>query len=379
MTFDVSLKISGERFKISYVITGSEQDAYTHANDICIEQTIEFPPDLVTGGDIRGHVFGRIESFSKKEDNKWEAIISFATEIVGGELTQFINVMLGNYSLKPGIRVEHLELPFSLLKQFKGPRFGIEGIRDLLGVHDRPLFCTALKPMGLSAKELAELAYQFALGGVDMIKDDHGLADQPFAPFNERVKLCGEAVKKANKETGGKCIYIPNLSTMADKTLEKALFAKEQGAGGLMLAPGLVGFDTMRMLADNDKFGLPIICHPAFIGTLITSKENGVSYYTTFGQLPRLAGADATIFPNYGGRFSFSKEDCESIVKGCIDSMGNIKPAFTMPGGGMNLDRFPEMRKTYGKDVIFLIGGALHKIGQDLIENCHIYMKALSC
>jgi ribulose-bisphosphate carboxylase large chain len=375
--FKVSIDLSGERFKVIYRLKGTREEALARARDTCVEQTIEFPPDLVPNGDIHNHILGRIESFLSKEPNRWEAIISYAIEITGFELTQLVNVVFGNTSLKPGVGVERLELPESLLERFKGPRFGVKGLRNLLGVSQRPLFCTALKPMGLSASDLSDLAYRFALGGVDMIKDDHGLADQPFAPFRERVRQCTKAVERANRETGGKSIYIPNITASAHQILENALFAKEKGAGGLLVAPGLVGLDTMRRLADDDRIALPIISHPAFQGSFVTNPDSGVSHYVLFGQLPRLAGADASIFPNYGGRFSFTREDCCHIVRGAAVPMAHIKPIFSAPGGGMSLERIPEMIQTYGRDVIFLIGGALHKIGPDLIENCRHFMQTV--
>jgi ribulose-bisphosphate carboxylase large chain len=148
--FIVSIDLSGERFRVVYHLSGSETAARAQAEDLCVEQTIEFPADLVKGGDIRDHILGRIESLLPLEGERWEAMISFAIEITGFELTQLLNVVFGNFSLKPGVRVERLELPESLLSYFKGPRFGVSGLRDLLSVPQRPLFCTALKPMGLS-------------------------------------------------------------------------------------------------------------------------------------------------------------------------------------------------------------------------------------
>jgi ribulose-bisphosphate carboxylase large chain len=61
--FIVSINLSGERFKVIYRLKGSEKEARSIAEDICVEQTIEFPAELVKGGDIREHIFGRIESF----------------------------------------------------------------------------------------------------------------------------------------------------------------------------------------------------------------------------------------------------------------------------------------------------------------------------
>jgi len=98
-------------------------------------------------------------------------------------LTQLLNVIFGNTSMQPGIQVRRLDLPESITRTFKGPRFGSAGLRERLNVHDRPLLATALKPMGMNATDLADRAYAFALGGIDLIKDDHGLANQVFCPF----------------------------------------------------------------------------------------------------------------------------------------------------------------------------------------------------
>jgi ribulose-bisphosphate carboxylase large chain len=360
---------SGERFSVAYRIYGSEKDARAKAEDICIEQTIEFPADCVGPGTIKDHVFGRIESFEQRNAESLHAIISYAVEISAGELTQLLNVIFGNTSIKPGIRVEHLDLPAAILDQYKGPRFGREGLRKLLGVPYRPILCTAIKPMGHSCGELADMAYRFALGGMDMIKDDHGLTDQCCSPFEERVKQCAEAVRKANRETGNRTIYIANITAPHQEVIRRARFARDAGAGGLMVAPGLTGFDIMRELAGDDSLALPIMTHPALQGSFVTG-QGGMSHGVIFGQLARLAGADATIFPNFGGRFSFSREECAEIVQGTLEPMGHLKAIFPAPGGGMSLDRVPEMLETYGKDLIFLIGGGLFKHGPDLVENC---------
>ena len=365
---------SGNRFSVIYRIYGNEYDARAKAEDICIEQTVEFPAEEVPEGIIRDHVFGRVELFERFDHESFKAAISYANEIAAGELTQFLNVVFGNSSIKPGIRVEHLDLPASLLCTFKGPRFGRQGIRSLLKVPKRPLLSSALKPMGLSSQELAGLAYQFALGGMDIIKDDHGLSNQSCSPFEERVRLCSAAIQKASKETGQPCLYIPNITAPHREVLKRAGTAKDAGAGGLMAAPGLIGFDLMRELADDDSLALPILTHPALQGSYVTSR-NGISHGVIFGQLARLAGADATIFPNFGGRFSFSRSECKEIVIAASEPMGHLKSIFPAPGGGMSLDKVPDMLSTYGQDLIFLIGGGLFRHGPDLVQSCRHFRK----
>jgi len=130
--------ISGERFTVEYLLKGDEKEALAKAEDICVEQSIEFPKDLVAKSLILEHIIGRIESFKKVEDG-YLATISFAIEITAFEFTQLLNVLFGNISIKPGIKVQKINLPESLLKHFNGPKFGINGIREFLGVYDRPL------------------------------------------------------------------------------------------------------------------------------------------------------------------------------------------------------------------------------------------------
>jgi len=364
------MALSGDRFRVSYTVTAKQEgEALEKAEALCLEQTVEFPRDLLPPGEIAGSIVGRVETFDHLSDSRFHVAVSYAVETTGFELTQLLNVVFGNSSIKPGIRVEFLSLPDSLLGTFKGPRFGRAGLRARVHADRRALLCTALKPMGLSSQDLADQAYRCALGGMDVIKDDHGLANQPFAPFRERVRLCAEAVERANRVAGTHCIYVPNVTGPASEVMDMARFAKRAGAGGLVISPGLAGFSLMQQLADDDSLDLPILAHPAFLGSFVTSPENGISHYALFGQINRLAGADATIYPNFGGRFSFSRDECSSIAAGAAASMGHVKPIFPAPGGGMSFARVPELLEVYGNEVIFLIGAGLHRHGPDLTKN----------
>ncbi len=368
-------KLSGERFKAQYLLTGAEADARGQAEEIRYEQTVEFPGDLTPSGPISDGVVGRIETFEASGPGQFLVTISYAVETVGSELTQLLNVLFGNSSIKPGIRLMGFELPEKWLKKFRGPRFGRAGLRQRFNAPQGALLSTALKPMGLAAEDLAQLAYLLALGGLDIIKDDHGLADQPFAPFEKRVALCAKAVARANQESGFRTVYAPHISAGPGTLEKRAAFAREVGAGALLLSPGIVGFDAMRSLADDDRLALPILCHPALLGSFVTSPTCGIEHGTLFGSIARLAGADATIFPNFGGRFAFSKEECRRIAEASAAPMGSLKTLFPMPGGGMSLDRIPEMMEVYGGDLIFLIGGGLFRHGADLVENARHFRK----
>jgi ribulose-bisphosphate carboxylase large chain len=366
------------RFTVLYRIAGPEQDALATAKDICLEQTVEMPEDLLAqllDKPVADWMRGWLEDFAPVSSDAFEARISYPIETTAFEIAQLLCVAFGNFSMKPGVRVERLILPDALLAHFRGPRFGRAGLREWLSVPVRPLLLASIKPMGLTAQQLAELVYKMALGGIDLIKDDHGLGDLPFSPFHERVERCAEAIERANAQTGYRCAYVANVTAPADQIRERALFAKAHGARGLLISPGLTGFDAVRMLADADAIALPIVIHPAFLGSLYVTPASGLSPVVIFGQLARLAGADASIFVNYSGRFNIPREDCIEIAAVSGAPMSQLKPMFPAPGSSITPSRLGEYRHIYGDDVIYVMGRGLYQHSADLTENGRVYRK----
>jgi len=371
-----ALRVSGERIGAVYEFTGSVSGARRRAEALVVEQTIEFPADLVPDDDIRGQIIGRIESFVETGPDAVRVEVSYAVETTGFEFPQLLNVLFGNSSLLQDVKLVDVTLPPSLTARFDGPRYGLEGLRDLLDAPDRPLLSTALKPMGFSPERFAEMAYQLALGGVDLIKDDHSLANQPFAGFEARVRACSEAVRRANAETGGRSVYLPSVNAPHAEVEARVQIAVDAGAGGLLVLPGITGFDHMRSLAADDGVALPIMAHPAFLGGFVSSPTGGIAHGMLFGTLMRFAGADLSIFPNYGGRFSFSPEACTEIATACLEPVDGFTAIGPAPGGGMTMDRIPEILDFYGNDVVLLIGGDLHR-GGDLTATATAFRSAI--
>jgi ribulose-bisphosphate carboxylase large chain len=347
-----------DRIYVTYKFTGEDPKAI--AEVIRAEQTIEFPFELAPAW-IQEEVVGKVEEISSTDKTTHLITISYNPDVTGGELNQFLNVLWGNVSLFPGIKIVDLKLPELFLAKYKGPRFGVNGLREIFNAPTRPLVSTALKPMGSDAKTLAEMARTLALAGFDLIKDDHSLANQPWATWKERVTLVARAVREANEATGGKSLYAPSLNLPFDQIADAAHTAKDLGAGALLVLPGITGFDSLRLLAADDSLALPIQGHPAMLGSLVTSKSEGISHGIALGTLMRLAGADISIFPNVGGRFSFTKEQCLDITEKSKEKLGELKPMLVSPAGGMTLERIPEMIDMYGKDCALLIGGALSR------------------
>lgn len=370
-----SCPLSGDRFIVEYRICGAEAEAEALARDAALEQSVELPDALVTDPGLRQYV-GRIESNAPDGSEARIVAVSYPVELAHS-VPAFLSVVYSNVSFYRRLRIHGVALPDSLLRTFPGPKFGLEGLRRKLGVSRPALVGTALKPVGASARTLAEIAYAFAANGMEIIKEDHGLNDQACAPLGERVSACMAALDRAEQETGRPALYFANVTGGAGQTRDNAFRARDLGVSGVEILPGLCGFDEIRALAEDRDFDLPIMMHPANLGGYAMSRDEGMSFAFLFGQLARLCGADISAFPSFGGRFSIDREECRRTGAELSRPLGALRPAYSMAGGGQKIDRLRDTLEVYGDGTVFLISGALFSGGGGLADSCRRYSAAV--
>ena len=337
------------------------QDPEGFARDIAVEQSIEFPVKYVRSEAILANIIPRVLSIKPIEGGS-EIKLSFNPAVAGPDFVQFLNVLFGNISMKFDVKL--VDIAFApCMFECRGPRFGLEGIRALTHAEaGSPVLASALKPMGLETQAFAHIAASFVERGMHLIKDDHGLANQAFAPFKARVRAVSEAVAEANARLGRHTLYAPNISGPVEELMARAHFAKEAGAGALMVAPGLMGYDAIRALRADDTLALPILAHPSFLGMCALNPRQGLSYGIAFGTLNRYAGADVIIFPNHGGRFAFTLDDCREIFDASLSPNPMMKRALPAPAGGMKVENIGTIADTYRThDFVALIGGDMYR------------------
>jgi ribulose-bisphosphate carboxylase large chain len=352
-----------ERFRVTYrILAATPKEARERAEGIALEQTVEVPWDVVPEGPIRDRIVGRVENLTPA-GGAFETVISYDPDCAGHEMLQLVNVIFGNSSMQTGIRVTGFDPGPEIARRFAGPRFGIAGLRALTGRATGGLIAPVIKPQGSAPATLARIAALCVEGGADIIKEDHGLADQPMAPFEARVRAVAETVAEANARTGGRAVYIANVTGAGGDPVAQAHRAKDLGATGVLLMPGLLGFGPVHALASDPGFGLPIMTHPSFTGAFVLSPDFGIAHGVMYGVLQRLAGSDISVFPNVGGRFGFTAAQCLEIAAACRDEGGIGRPMLPSPGGGMSVDRAGDMAAMYGPDVVYLLGGSLLREG----------------
>ncbi len=346
------------RFHAIYHLRCAAADVEARAQALALEQSIEMPLAPVTSSYVREEIVARVEGCAEIAAGVHAVTLALATATTGGEIGQAMNMLFGNCSLQEDVTLVDVALPDDFLAGFQGPKFGLAGLRAAVGAGRRALTMTALKPQGLAPAELAALCETFARAGLDIIKDDHGIANQAYSPFAARVQACQAAVRRANAATGGRSVYAPSLSGGPRQLREQLRIVREEGVGAVLACPMLLGLACFAELVD--ELGCPVLAHPALGGA------SRIAPPLLFGRLFRLLGADATIFPNYGGRFGYSRATCEALAHAARVPWRDFLACAPVPAGGMSVERAAEMIEVYGCDVCLLIGGNLLAAGGEL-------------
>ncbi|MGO9173874.1 MAG: RuBisCO large subunit C-terminal-like domain-containing protein [Rhodomicrobium sp.] len=341
-----------QRMTVVYRVRSDAASIGARAQAIALEQSVEMPLAAISSKAVLRDIAGEVQDIAEAGPGLFEVRIALSVESMGLDAGQLMNMLFGNTSLQEDVTLHDAEIPDAMARHFGGPNYGISGLRKMCGAGPRALTCTALKPQGMAPAELAALAWQIAAGGIDFIKDDHGLADQTYSRFADRVRACAGAVCHASDDTGLLTCYVPNVSGDLNMAAAQIGLAMEEGIEAVLIEPMIIGLSNFNRLV-RDFPGMAFFAHPAMAGA------SRIAPPLLLGKLFRLFGADVTIFPNHGGRFSYSTETCRAIADEARKPQGALKRCMPAPAGGMTLERAPELLDFYGPDTMLLIGGSL--------------------
>lgn len=301
--------------------------------------------------------------------------VNFSADIPALLVTVF-----GKLSMDGKIRLIDLHFSDSFLREFPGPKYGIEGVRGLLGVQDRPLLMSIFKSViGHDANGLREQFLQQALGGVDLIKDDEILFENDETPIAKRVAVCMEAARQAYETTGQKLLYAANVTGRTSMLKEQAKRAIDAGANALLFNVLAYGFDMLRELSADPDIRVPIMAHPAMAGSIYPSPHYGIAASVLLGKLMRIAGADLVLFPSPYGSVVMPREENLAIKHALLantagpdylssalhegtaqQSAPALAASFPVPSAGIHPGLVPLILKDFGGEVVVNAGGGIH-------------------
>ncbi|MCW1296259.1 MAG: type III ribulose-bisphosphate carboxylase [Candidatus Parvarchaeota archaeon] len=281
-----------------------------------------------------------------------------------GNISQILSSIAGNIfgmNIIKNLKLQNIIFPEKIVKSFKGPLFGIHGIRKLLKVYDRPLCGTIIKPkLGLNENEHARVAYEAWTGGIDIVKDDENLSSLSFNRFEKRLRKTFNAKEKAEKETGEKKIYMINITAEVKEMLRRARIVREVGNEYVMVDIITLGWSALQTLRnENDELKLVLHAHRAG-HAIFTKGKHGISMLV-IAKISRLIGVDQihTGTANIG-KMESGEEETKEINSFLKSEFFGLKSVFPVASGGLHPGSIPKLIELLGKDIIIQAGGGVH-------------------
>lgn len=304
--------------------------------------------------------------------------IAYSEELFeAGNISQILSAIAGNIfgmRVLNNLRLIDVSFPRNILKEYKGPKFGINGVKKLLGIHDRPILGTIVKPkVGLNEIQHAAVCKEAWMGGLDVVKDDENLTSMVFNNFEKRISATLKERDKIEQETGEKKIYMPNITAKVSIMKDRADIVHNLGGEYVMVDILTVGFSALQEIRDYlDDKNMVIHAHRAMHAAITRNEKHGITMLA-LAKLMRLIGMDQLHTGTIIGKMEGSKQEVidanKTITKSVIEGnnltmldqdWGEIKPILPVASGGLSPLHIPQLIKILGTNMIFQFGGGCH-------------------
>ncbi len=279
-----------------------------------------------------------------------------------GNMPNILSSVAGNvFGLRAlkNLRLNDMEIPAELVKSFKGPKFGIEGIRRLLKVPKRPLIGTIIKPkLGLRTLDHSRVAYEAWAGGCDVVKDDENLSSQQFNTFEERIVKTLDGRDKAEEETGERKVYMANITSETETMLKRAEYVLDHGGRYVMVDILTCGWSALQTLR-NQNFKLVIHAHRAGHAAFTKNQKHGIAM-RAIAKVSRIIGVDQLHVGTIVGKMSETEKDVLENIEALKMDIAGLKPVLPVASGGLHPKLVPALMEYFGKDFVIQAGGGIH-------------------
>jgi len=279
-----------------------------------------------------------------------------------GNMPNILSSVAGNvFGLEDlkNLRLNDMLFPKKILRSFRGPKYGIGGIRKILKVKKRVLLGTIIKPkIGLRTEDHVKVAYDAWLGGCDIVKDDENLSSQNFNKFETRIEKTLKARDKAEKITGEKKVYMANITAETNEMIKRAKFVEERSGEYVMVDIMTVGWAALQTLR-NQNFNLVIHGHRAGHAALTKNPRHGISMKVV-AKIARIIGIDQLHVGTVVGKMFENKKEVLENLNAVKNKLDGIKPLMPVASGGLHPRLVPEVIKIFGNDLIIQAGGGIH-------------------
>lgn len=275
------------------------------------------------------------------------ANIDLATDGVSQLLAQLMGGQL-DIDLFLTCHLTHIEFPEAALAYFRGPKYGIDGIRDFTGVQDRPILGGIVKPKtGMRPATLLDMVKELVDGGVNFIKEDEIMSNPSFCTMEDRLPPIYKFLE------GKKVIYAACITSDPLYSLERVRRVHQLGGNAVHINfwSGLGVYKSIREL------DLPVFLFFQKSGDkILTHKNHG--FHIDWGVICQLAGLMGVDFIHAGMWGGYSSDDFHILHRNMtILTELNVLPSLSC---GMHPGLIEALNTRFGMNYMANVGGAIH-------------------
>lgn len=291
-----------------------------------------------------------------------EVILSWPVENIGYNLPNLMATVGGNlFELAPfsGLKLLDIKFPDIYEKHFEGPKFGIQGTFDSIGISRRPILGTIIKPsVGLDAAATARQVKTLIEAGLDFIKDDELMGSPDYNRFEDRVDACMAVINDFSDKAGYKPMFAFNISGTIDEMLYRHDYLLERGGSCIMFNLNWVGLSSIQHIARHSQ--MPIHGHRNGWGIFSRHPLLGIEY-PAISKVWRLAGVDHLHTNGIRNKFCEPDESVIASIKSCQTPLWSPKdralPVLSSgQWAGQAFDTFEALQNT---ELMYLCGGGI--------------------
>lgn len=324
-------------------------------------------------------VAGKVYSVEHTAEGYWIKVAYPEDHFEQENPSQILASIAGNvFGMKAvdSLRLQDIQFTKAMVKKYRGPQLGIDGIRKLFDAEKRPLMLSVAKPkVGMTTEEHVQVGYDIWTGGLDLLKDDENLTNQKFNPFKKRVEKSLKARLKAEKVTGEKKSYLINVSApTVEEMIERARYVKKQGGEYVMIDIITAGWTAVNSLREEcEDLGLAIHAHRAMHGAFTRDPDHGFSM-NCVSKFSRLIGVDQLHIGTSIGKLVSPKYEVlqcqqeltasktrENVREHCLaQDWYGLKGCFPVSSGGLHPGIVDQIMKMFGTNIMIQLGGGVH-------------------
>lgn len=294
------------------------------------------------------------------------------------DMSSVLSILYGEIVIPENIKLINLDFHPAFLDHFKGPNFGVKGIKDAVGIHHRPLIAGTLVALnGISREKFKDIVTLSAEGGLDIIRESEIFFDDAMIPFEERVKIASDIVSEFSQKSGKTILYSPFITGSITEITEKISMGIEQGIHLFTLNLFPLGFENLQFLSDTFRAGF--IVNPGYPPFFFENDLFGIQPTVFYGRFLRMAGADLIIIPSpYRNRTTPHHRSVE-VASSLTEHFEDIKPSMPVIYGDIKPKDVYSIFTDFGNQIVIDIKDAYTRHKKGIKEGAKAYMDIIEC